>query len=160
MNPGFELFGHFFWAICLATQALQYLFASRRLARAHAGQPGKAHAAAVYLRRGAIGMAVPWLIMGCGELGGGSSGVWAYFRPQDGNPFVLAWLASLMALSLIFCLWVFLADGARKIVELKLSLNGRPQTSPGKIRFFAAAGPFWILLWILLVVRMGVPLPK
>jgi len=160
MNPGFELFGHFFWALCLTTQAAQYLFASHRLARAHAGQPGRAHAAAIYLRRATIGIAVPWLIMGWGELSGGSAGVWVYFRPQDGNPFVLGWLASMLALALIFTLWVFLANGARKIVELKLSLNGPAQTSERKIRFFAAVGPLWILLWIFLVVWMNVPPPK
>ena len=36
---------------------------------------------------------LPWRVMGVGIELGGVPGMFSYFRPRHGNPFVLAWLA-------------------------------------------------------------------
>jgi hypothetical protein len=40
-------------------------------------------------------------------------------RPQDRNLYVLAWFASIFILALYVAYWVFLRDGAKKVVLLQ-----------------------------------------
>ena len=39
---------------------------------------------------------LPWLVMGIGIELGGVPGIFSYFRPRDGNPYVLAWFAAVL----------------------------------------------------------------
>ncbi len=160
MNP-FHFISRYFWAISLAFSCFNYLAATRRLnatadaERIRLGQH--------YLRWFAISGTVPWLVMGVGQIVGATPTVWYYFRPQDRNPFVIAWLASLFLLSVFFAIWVFAADGARKTRELELlsaiGMRSRKPMSEFFIKLFAAIGPAFVLLWALLVVSMNAQIP-
>ncbi|MDB5804947.1 MAG: hypothetical protein JWN73_2269 [Betaproteobacteria bacterium] len=156
----FDLIDHYFWLLALAGTLFQYRSMRKRMVEAHRGAPGKAQAATRYMRRYVIGMSLLWAVMGCGQVTGSTPMVWYYFRPQDGNPFVLAWLGLALAEALLFAFWVFLADGARKIVELKLAVSGRAPVSPFMVKVYAALAPFGVLLWIFMAISMNAPLPK
>src|ERR1700749_3021869 len=98
MHP-FDLIGHWFWVACLAINVVNYRRASGLARQKFAADPQHAATAERLLRRFAALAAVPWLVMGAGVLFGGVPGVWNYFRPQDGDPFVIAWIASAFLLS-------------------------------------------------------------
>ncbi len=162
-----SVFGYidqYFWVLCLALAGYQYLGARRRVLSTLQRIPGKSRAALAYLRWYIWGTAFPWVVMGCRQLSGSTPTIWYYFRPQDGNPYVLAWVAVLLLTARLFACWVFLADGARKIVDLKLirifGSRGNPSASTFRIKFFAALGPLFVLLWIFVAASMDAPLPK
>ena len=162
MKP-FDLIGHWFWLACLLIGLFNYRRASQAAALEFATDPAQAARAQRLLRRFALAMALPWLVMGVGVLVGGVPGVWSYFRPQDGNPFVIAWIASVFLLSVALAVWVFAFDGASTMVTFGLAAlfggRGAPTSARG-IRWMAAAGPFFTLLWVWLAVSMNAPLPR
>ncbi len=127
------------------------------------GDPQRIAAGARLMRQFAGIGVLPWLVMGWGVLVGGVPGVWSYFRPQDGNPYVWAWLASIFALSVANAVWVLAFDGARKMVEFELtSLFGgrrRLATPPWVVRVMAGIGPFFVVAWIWAVSHMNAPIP-
>lgn len=101
--------------------------------------------------------------MGWGIVSGNVPDAFHYFRPQDRNPYVVAFFATLLLLLLCYALWVFCADGARKIREYELlptgALRGTKPWSETAIKVFAASGPLLLLLWIYFAARMDVPVP-
>jgi hypothetical protein len=163
MNP-FELIGRYFWAICLAFCLFNYLVALRRLEQTPTPIGASQNTAKQHLRWFAIAAAFPWLVMGVGQLTGGTPTVWYYFRPQDYNPFVIAWLSSIFLLSVLYAGWVFFAEGARKVREFNLlaaigARNARKLPEP-IIKLLAALGPFFVVAWIYLVASTNAALPR
>jgi hypothetical protein len=115
------------------------------------------------VRNLALASALPWVIMGAGQVVWATPTVWHYFRPQDGNLFVLGWLASLFVLSCVFAWWVLLAGGARKIVEFNLvavlGQHGAKPPSEKMIKVFAVLGVLMFPIWVYMAVSMNTPLP-
>jgi hypothetical protein len=163
MQP-FDLFGRWFWLLCIVVQVVNLRAADRRMRQKFAGDAQRIAAGTRLVRQFAVIGALPWLVMGWGVLAGGVPGVWSYFRPQDGNPYVWAWFASTFALSLAFAVWVFAFDGVRKMAEFELTslLRGRAglPVPPWAVRLMAAVGPFFVLFWIWMVSHMNAPIPR
>jgi uncharacterized membrane protein len=90
---------------------------------------------------------LPWLIVGVGIEFGGVPNVFSYFRPRDGNPFVLAWFTAVIALWLLGFYWIFNQRGAEFLIEHPGLLRGEPK-SPTVIKFLycAAVGAGMIAL--------------
>lgn len=90
--------------------------------------------------------------------------VWHYFRPQDGNPFVIAWLTVVLLTTCAYAWWVLFAGGAQKVRDLNLmAAVGQHRSKPQSllsIKLFAAFGPLFFPIWLYLVVSMNAPLPK
>jgi hypothetical protein len=77
---------------------------------------------------------VPWIIMGLGCLIGGVPSVFHYFRPRDGNPFVLAFFASVFVIWATATYWLFARGGAEMIIRHPGLLNVNLQ-SPTVLKF-------------------------
>jgi hypothetical protein len=104
---------------------------------------------------------MPLVVMGLGQQLGYTPTVFHYFRPQDGNPFVLAWLVVIFLQACIQAWWVLLADGAAKIEALGLwPVIGRGTPPTWVIRLMAGGGPVFVLLWAGLLSLMDVPVPS
>jgi hypothetical protein len=111
-------------------------------------------------------------VMGWGILTGGVPNVWYFLQPQSGNPYVLAWFASVFAVALWFTFWVFFLEGAEKVVvlqpfEIKWHRTGLRGTSRGtveltvgRVKLFAALGPIWIAFCTYLMYVIDAPVPK
>ncbi len=155
MPEPFTFISQYFWVLCLLFGALNYL-------RTRMGLSAQARIeAAAYLRNFALGMNLPWLVMGAGQLTGYTPTVWYYFRPQDGNPFVIAWLATIFLASYIYAWWVFFAGGAEKIRHFNLLLMlGQRQQPVWAIKLFAAIGVLMFPFWVCMTVSLNAPLPK
>lgn len=157
-----RLISRYFWVFGIASSLYNYVVAIRRIHRSTAGNAERAALARRYLRWLWLGSTVPWLVMGWGIVSGNVPDVFHYFRPQDRNPHVVAFFAALLLVLLCYALWVFCADGARKIRESELfpagALRGTKPWSETAIKVFAALGPLLLLLWIYLVAWMDAPI--
>ena len=78
---------------------------------------------------------LPWFVMAIGIELGGVPDMFAYFRPRNDNPFVLAWFGIVIALWLLGFYWLFARRGAEFLVEHPGLLRGEPK-SPNMVRFF------------------------
>jgi hypothetical protein len=162
MEP-FRLISQYFWLLCLVMSLFNYLTARRRLntSRASAAQSQEASR---YLRWFALAGALPWVLMGLGQISGFTPTVWYYFRPQDFNPYVVAWFTCIFLLTIFYAVWTVAMGGAAKIREFELlSAFGMKSSTPmseGFIKLVAAVGPLFIVLWIWIVTTNNVPLPR
>jgi hypothetical protein len=162
MPAFFRLISEYFWLVALAFGAFNYRRARGTQMAAASGD--QASESEVYLKRFALGANLPWVIMGLGQISGYTPMVWYYFRPQDGNPFVIAWLAVVLIMTCAYSWWVLFAGGAQKVRDLNLmaalgNRSSRPQ-SLLTIKLFAAFGPLFFPVWVYLVVHVNAPLPK
>jgi hypothetical protein len=158
----FQLISVYFSAIALVFAAANYWRAKR--AAMKSVPPAQIAEAQDYLRNFAIAGALPWVIMGIGQLTGKTPTVWYYFRPQDENVFVLAWLATIFVLSGSFAWWVFFAGGAKKVVEYNLmaTLGQRSGKPPSEkmVKFSAALCVVIFPIWVYGVISMNAVLPR
>jgi hypothetical protein len=164
-NTLFDLVGRYFWLICLAISGYQYYMLDRGAEPEMQAQRPDRDAEATRYKRLFIGAStLPWLVMGVGQLTGSTSSVWEYFRPQDMNPFVLAFVGSVFLLSTGLLYWVFSMEGSRKAVELQLmqahGLFGSKPLTERQVKLFAAVGPIFVILWIVMCIYMDAPPPK
>jgi hypothetical protein len=163
VNP-FDLTGRYFWLLGLIATGYSYFSGNRAVADLDLSDPRRSEEARALRFQFAAWSALPWVVMGVGEMVGGVPSIWYYFRPQDGDPYVLTWFASLFLESLVFAFWIFSRGGAEKMIELQpLNFNSRRGTFKLTVRsakLFAALGPFWIALWTALAVFMNVPIAR
>jgi hypothetical protein len=61
-------------------------------------------------------MTLPWVIMGVGITTGGVPGIFEYFRPAEGNPYVIAFYGALFLIWVLGTYWVFFRQGAELLV--------------------------------------------
>jgi hypothetical protein len=158
----FHFISEYFWLALLGFGAFNYWKARHDIE--NIGRVESAAEGANYLRRFAIGANLPWVVMGLGCVSGYTPTVWHYFRPQDGNPFVIAWLTVILCTASVYAWWVLFAGGAEKVQEFNLlsSIGQRTfkQKSIRSIKLLAILGVFMVPIWVLLVVAQNVPLPK
>jgi len=158
--PPLRLVFAYFWVVALAVTVVNYVKARRGL-NAATLRPDRMADGQRYLRTFAVMSAIPWAVMGLGQQSGHTPTVFHYFRPQDGNPFVFAWLAVIFLQACVQAWWVLFADGAAKIEAVGLwSAIGFGTPPTWVIKLMAGAGPFFILLWAGLLSMMDAPIPS
>src|SRR5690349_3559217 len=59
---------------------------------------------------------LPWIVMGIGRVYGGVPSTFSFFRPRDGNPYVLAFFCSVFLVWALGTYWL-LTGGAQQIVD-------------------------------------------
>jgi len=79
---------------------------------------------------------LPWVVMGIGCVFGGVPSVFHYFRPRDGNPFVLAFFASVFLVWILGSNWIVFKGGAEALVK-----------HPGLLNYELKSPRMVILLW-------------
>ncbi len=78
---------------------------------------------------------LPWVFMGLGCEVGGVPTVFYYFRPRDGNPFVIAFFASPAVIWALGTYWLFARGGAEMMIRHPGLLNVSFQ-SPALLKLF------------------------
>lgn len=102
---------------------------------------------------------IPWVIMGAGIITGRVPTIFHYFRPQDGNPFVIAFYISVFLIWILGTYWLFVKNGAEMLVKHPGIFN-YDFLSPAMIKLF------WILCLaggvagVAMMFVMNVPLPN
>jgi hypothetical protein len=78
---------------------------------------------------------VPWMVMGIGMVFGGVPSFFSFSTPRDGNPFVLAFHATLISLWIIGAWWLFFKRGNEFLAKYPGVLGPAIQ-SPALIKIF------------------------
>ncbi|MDS4020830.1 MAG: hypothetical protein RKR03_10065 [Candidatus Competibacter sp.] len=98
---------------------------------------------------------IPWVVMGIGCTIGGIPSVEYYLRPQDGNPYVLLWFATLFLLIVFASFWLFFRDGADKLVRYPVFMafagGSKNITNPALIKIFWLFGLACMVIAIIVV---------
>lgn len=95
---------------------------------------------AVLLKGYLIWMNLPWVVMGIGCTVGGVPTVLHFFRPRDGNPFVLAWYCTVFIIWAGGTFWLFLRNGAEELarhpglIEFRYGFKKKDIASPVLIK--------------------------
>lgn len=155
----FELMTRYFWAVAIVVTGIHAARIKARSTQHIRQNPELAHGYATLIRGYLISMNIPWVVMGIGCMIGGVPTVMHYFRPQDGDPYVLAWFASMLLLSIAGTYWLLLGDGAEMLVKHPGVFN-RDVSSPTMVKLLwcacLAAGIFGvIMMWM-----EDMPLPR
>ena len=125
MNPPFlfVLLTKWFWAVCIVvTFAHAAFFRARAVQRIRANpelRGGYRTLVTGYVTWGNL----PWLVMGIGCVFGGVPSVFNYFRPRDGNPYVVSFFASVLLVWVLGTYWMIFRDGAGMLVKYPWLLN-------------------------------------
>lgn len=140
MSDPLTLVARHFWALGLLV-ALVYGWSVARRARGNGAPPETGRRAGLVA---GISVALPFLVMAAGSLVGGVPSAWHYLRPRDGDPWVLAFHATVVLVWAATLVWVFALGGDRVLGELKLIrlrglVAGGPLQDPRVIRLFTLA---------------------
>ncbi len=154
----FEIISRYFWAIAIVVTGIYVaIFRARSTGHIQAN-PELADGYATLLRVFLIWMNIPWVVMGIGCTVGGIPSVWHYFRPQDGNPYVLVWFASVFLLWVIGTYWLFFKGGAEMLIKHSGAFYVNI-SSPAVVKLF------WLLclaggvLGVIMISTQDIPLP-
>lgn len=90
------LITHHFWLLALVITGVNAALYRQRFQALAAEHPERAEGYQRFLLGFVVISAVVWLVMGFGVVVGGVPGAFAFFNPAAGNPFVLAWHATLI----------------------------------------------------------------
>jgi|SRR6185437_3799905 len=126
-----------FWLIAIGITCINAYVLRFRAAAEIARNPKLKEGYDRLLKGYLICLNLPWLVMGLGILMGGARGVTDYFYPRSGNPYVLAFHVTIVALSGLMIFWVYLGDGAEFLVRYPGVMRADIQ-SPLVLKFLLA----------------------
>jgi hypothetical protein len=162
----FNVMSHYFWLVAIAVTVIN-AFIFRQKSKKYIRENPKLEEGYSTLFRGYLfWLNIPWVIMGIGCAVGDVPSVWHYFRPKDGNPYVLAWFVSIFVLWILGTLWLFFRGGAEILsthpgaLTMRYGLGKKEMTNPTSIKFVwllaLAAG----IIGVAFMFFMDIPIPK
>lgn|SRR5262249_453420 len=116
MEP-FPLWTRWPWAICIIVTLLYAAIFWSTASRQIQANPQLEAGYRTLLKGFAIWGSLPWVTMGVGCVFGGIPSVFYFFRPCDGNPFVLAFFASVFVEWILGTDWLIYRGGAQMFVN-------------------------------------------
>jgi hypothetical protein len=137
MDP-IDIAGKWFWLALIAVSFINIAYLKATTRTLVREKPELANGYRTIIRGYLIWGNIPWVIMGAGILIGKVPTIFHYFRPRDGNPFVIAFFVSIFILWILGTYWLIFRGGAKMIATHPGLLNVNIK-SPTKI----------ILLWFL-----------
>ena len=99
---------------------------------------------------------VPWIIMGIGLITRGVPSITDYFRPQDGNPFVLVWYISIFSLWTVGTYWLLFKGGAEMLTAYPGALKGKV-TNPILIKILWVICIIWGIAAVIFLYNNDIP---
>ena len=122
MNQLFDFLSQYFWLVCIVVALFNFMVSDRVLRRKYLGR--------------FWGLSVlPWLVVGYAQITGAVPSIWAYFRPQDRNPYVWTFYGAILFVYGVIAYWILFMDGARIAEDLRLlKSNARGKARSGCCR--------------------------
>ena len=102
---------------------------------------------------------IPWLVMGAGVVFGGVPTFFQYLRPQDLDPFVLAFWGSVTLIQILALQWIFFRDGAEMLTQHP-GLLDFGESTPSSVKTYCALAIAGGVLALVMLIAMDIPLPK
>jgi len=116
----FDILSKYFWAMCILVGVLNTLALKHRAKHVIGEEMASTEQFKRILKWSFISLNLPWVVMGIGCLLDKDLTIWHYFRPRDGNVFVIVWWISIFLLWLLGFWWLFFRKGAETIAEYNL----------------------------------------
>ena len=113
----FTIMTKWFWAAFILVTFLNAGIFRYRARTYITAAPELAEGYATLIRGFVIWGNIPWVVMGIGCVLGGVPSVFHFFRPRDGNPFVLAFFASVFLIWILGTFWLLFRGGAEMLVK-------------------------------------------
>jgi hypothetical protein len=138
----------YFWALLIAVNCFSAVWMSFYMKEASVKERLKMMLGSAFWQN------VPWIVMGIGSTIGGVPTFFHFFRPKDGNPFVLAWWASVAAVFIIGSYWIFIGQGAAKLAKhgvITIRFIRKPPTVLGETGI-----KLYFLLFLITVLIIGI----
>ena len=165
MDP-FSLMSEYFWLIAIAVTGINLAIFRKRAQKYITEDPSLREGYDVLFRGYFFWMIVPWVVMGVGCTFGSVPSVWHYFRPQDGNPYVLAWFASVFVVWVLGTVWLFFRGGAETLARYPGALVFSYGFKSKDIKNPVLIKLFWLLVLaggiagVSMMCTMDVPIPN
>lgn len=115
--PVGDLFFNNTWVLFIAATVFNAFYLKARSQKIIEKRPDLQEGYDQLFRGYLIYLNVPWVVMGIGILFGGVPGVFGFFRPRDGNIFVLAFHAVIVILWILSIWWLYFKGGAEFLVK-------------------------------------------
>ena len=164
MKP-FDLISKYFWVVAVIVTMINLLIFRKRAQKHIQDNPHLEEGYASLFRGYLLWMNIPWVVMGIGCTFGEVPSVWHYFRPRDGNPYVLAWFVSIFFLWILGTFWLFFRDGAETLVrhpgalEFRYGLKNKDITNPVLIKAFWLLALAGGVVGVVLMWSIEIPIP-
>jgi hypothetical protein len=113
----FLVIARWFWVLCLLMSFVNAASFWSRARRRFEARP-ELREGYVTLVKGFLTWGnLPWVVMGIGSTVGGIHSVFAFFRPRDGNPYVLAYFGSVFLVGVLGTYWIVFRGGAQMLID-------------------------------------------
>lgn len=113
----FVFLGKWFWAICILMMIATAIRFRVRGIKQIRMDPALAPGYRTLSWNFVFWSSIPWLVMGVGCIFRRVPDVWSLFRPAEGNPFVLAFFASVVLIWGLGTYWLLFRGGAEMLVR-------------------------------------------
>ena len=135
-----------FWLIAIIVTFANILFFRQNANKHIAENPQLKEGYDALIKGMLFWLSLPWVVMGIGCTVGGVPSVFYYFRPKDGNLFVLAWFATIFAIWAIGFVWIFFKGGADALAKYSGMIVMRTGFQKKEIKNPAMIKLLWILM--------------
>ena len=142
-----------FWALLILATVLNAFFLKARSKKIIAKRPELQEGYDKLFRGYLLYLNIPWAIMGVGMVLGGVPSFFSFFRPMNGNPFVLAFHASVLVLWMLSGWWLYFKGGAKFLAKYPGAL-GPVIESPTIVKIFLGSILFGSALVLALIWRL------
>lgn len=147
-----------FWALCIVMTVLNAVIFRFRAQKHIKKHPELAEGYYALIKGFVLWGNIPWIVMGVGTVFGGVPTVFHYFRPNDGNPFVLAFFISVIALWLLGTYWLLYRGGAQSIVDHPGMFNFTPK-STREVKLFWFLCLSGGIMGVAMILTQNLPVP-
>ena len=161
MNGAIELIFKHLWLFLIIVTLMNTAIVSILARKSLKSRPELAESHRKCIRFFAIYHNIPWIVMGIGVMSGGAPTSFHFFRPRDGNPYVLAFHGAFITVWLLSVIWIYSMNGAEVIAKHSELLQKPLTPLQVKLRLapFKVAGVWaMIMSWTLEVPVPEVPI--
>ena len=130
MDIGHKLILQSFWLAAIVISIINFSIHSKRAKQHVSNKEELARVNKYLLWIDLIVMNVPWIVMGIGIVLGDVPTVLHFFRPRDGNPFVLAFHGVVVVMWILDIIWIYFKGGAEFISKypgISVSMSSNPR---------------------------------
>ena len=162
----FEIITNNFWIVLIAATCANAIYFKKCSKVFVDADPSLSTGYSTLFKGYLIWMNIPWIVMGIGCTIGKVPSAWQYFNPQNGNPYVLAWFASVFLLWILGTYWLFLKGGAETlakhpgIIQFNTLGGSKDITSPSVIKLLWCACLLGGILGMAIMWTQDIPIPK
>ena len=112
-----------FWVIAIGVTCVNAYLLRSRARKEIERDPELEEGYAQLVKGHLVFLNIPWLVMGLGIIVGGTRGVFDYFDPRSGNPYVIAFHVTGFIEWALIVFWVYIAGGAEFLVRYPGVMN-------------------------------------